>query len=186
MTLSAADRFPPYLLFSACHTVTFLTPSPYRRQPHPAAGSGRDARGAAPGRERGWGALGARGWQLRPEPRCRRGLSPGRASRSPGGTGPAQSAANPGAPGGCRGKDGEGRAARGCGTGERRAGRGLALTCLWRRRWEPCRCRRCPRPVACPESPKRTWWGFVSCTRRFYPLLWGSLLWAWSRRSRRA
>lgn len=92
----------------------------------------------------------------------------------------------PGRPGCCRAKDGEGGAARGRGAGERRAGRGLALTCLWRRRWGPCRCRRCPRPVACPESPKRTWWGFVSCTRRFYPLLWGSLLWAWSRRSRRA
>lgn len=62
----------------------------------------------------------------------------------------------------------------------------LALTCLWRRRWGPCRCRRCPRPVACPGSPRRTWSGSVSCTRRFYPLLWGSLLWVWSRRSLRA
>lgn len=52
----------------------------------------------------------------------------------------------------------------------------LALTCLWRRRWGPCRCRRCPRPVVCPGSPRRTWSGSVSCTRRFYPLLWGLLL----------
>lgn len=47
MTLSTAGRFPPYLSFSVRHTVTFLTPSPQRRQPHSAAGSGRDTRAAA-------------------------------------------------------------------------------------------------------------------------------------------
>lgn len=42
-------------------------------------------------------------------------------------------------------------------------------TCLLMKHWGQCRCRRRPQLTVYPWSPRRTWWGFVSCSRRFYP-----------------
>lgn len=178
--------FPPDLPLFARRAVPSHTPRPSTdRSRSPAAGGGGGGEGKtppAPGRGAGSPARGqppaaeaaGRGWLL-----LGASAPGGAAGGSPGGTEvkPIQTP-----PGLARRPSPAPRPAPGPGPGACR----LALTCLWRRRWGPCRCRRCPRPVVCPGSPRRTWSGSVSCTRRFYPLLWGSLLWVWSRRSLRA